>query len=70
MAGILGFVFRNDLVDVAARQGTTAIEEYREEDDDDFQQDVNSIVDFLQTRVSYVPAACVTILIIGMQLPV
>lgn len=52
VAGILGFVFRDDLGVVAADRAADAIDRYRaDEDDEEFREDVNTIVDFLQNRV-------------------
>lgn len=52
MAGVLGFVYRVDLAEVASARGADGITRYRLEDTDGFKEDVNSIVDFLQTEVS------------------
>lgn len=52
VAGVLGFVFRNELATVVEERATDAISRYRLEEDTEFEEDVNEIVDFLQTRVS------------------
>lgn len=48
VAGILGFVYRTSLVEASAERASDAIIQYRLEEDPEFKEDVNFIVDFLQ----------------------
>lgn len=50
IAGILGFVYRVALVELSAIRAQDAIEQYRPVDDDEYREDVNAIVDFLQNN--------------------
>lgn len=50
VAGILGFVYRTDLVDASAERAEDAIITYYPEGNVMFSSDVNFIVDFLQTE--------------------
>jgi len=53
VAGILGFVYRNDVITATESRAVGAIGDYRLEHDPDFQADVNSVLDFVQSRVSW-----------------
>lgn len=53
VAGIVGFVFRTELVDLAESRALDAIDQYRPEGNPELQDDVNQIVDFLQNEVCH-----------------
>lgn len=50
VAGVLGFVYQNDLVTVSAERAGEAISMYRDEESDELREDVNFVVDFLQNE--------------------
>ncbi len=51
VAGILGFVFRTNLVVASETRAADAIRDFRPMNNSEFRADVNSIVDFLQEEV-------------------
>ena len=58
VAGVLGFVFRSSIVDTTAERSLDSIQQYREPEDDEFRSDVNTVLDFLQDRVSMFVCEC------------
>ena len=51
VAGILGFVFQDDVIVASESRAASAINDFLPEDNDDVRSDVNSIVNFLQNQV-------------------
>lgn len=51
MAGILGFVYRMELIDIVAVRASDTISQYREANAEDARRDVNTFVDYLQGQV-------------------
>ena len=50
-AGVLGFVYRTQLVGATEIRSKDAIQQYREPEDEEFRSDINAVLDFLQIKV-------------------
>lgn len=60
VAGILGFVFRNELVEASESRAADAIMDFLPENNSNHRNDINAIVDFLQETV----CVCVHVIIV------